>query len=105
LGFDKLYLHDLEIMRRFRGAARAGVSPSCWPPRARTISGSSCAYPGRAAEGTAAAVAAGVFAGANVLRVHDVAFMARFRTMLELLTGRVPPPPREEVRLWHDDGL
>ena len=47
--------------------------------------------PDQRLEGTAAAVAVGITRGADIIRVHDVEFMARVARMTDAIVRRIPP--------------
>ena len=72
------------------------AGPCCWRSRARTSSARSRAA--RAAErgaATLAALAAGIDAGASILRVHDVAAAADFLAVRAVLRGERELAPEE----------
>jgi dihydropteroate synthase len=47
--------------------------------------------PDQRLEGTAAAVAVGIVRGADIVRVHDVAFMVRVVRMTDAILGKYSP--------------
>jgi dihydropteroate synthase len=78
IGFGKRAEHNLEILRRlneFTGYEK----PILIGPSRKSFIGTflNGLPPGERIEGTAAAIAIGIFNGANIIRVHDVAAMKR----------------------------
>jgi dihydropteroate synthase len=77
IGFGKTLAHNLEILRRLDIPARLG-RPILVGPSRKSFLGKLTGEPvGQRLEGTAAAVTAAVLHGAQLVRVHDVAEMAR----------------------------
>ncbi len=82
LGFGKEAPHDLEVMHRFAELRSFGLPILLATSRKNYLSDTM----GRTARDllpeTAAAVAYGIAQGANIIRVHDVAFMARIAQLM-----------------------
>ncbi|MDR7435212.1 MAG: dihydropteroate synthase [Armatimonadota bacterium] len=79
--------HDLEILRRL-GEFRSLGYPIYLATSRKTYIREVLGLPdGELLEGTAAAVAYGVSQGANLVRTHDVQFMARLVRMMEAILG------------------
>ena len=77
IGFGKTPAHNLEIIRRLREFHRLGYPVLVGPSR-KSFIGKVLDLPvEERLEGTAAAVAASILNGANVVRVHDVKAMKR----------------------------
>jgi dihydropteroate synthase len=86
-GFGKTIAHDLEHTRRLGELRRLGRPILHAPSRKRTI-GRVLGFPATIPErlpGTAAAVALGIAAGADLVRVHDVLEMARVARMADAI--------------------
>jgi dihydropteroate synthase len=75
IGFGKRLEHNLEILRRLPEIRSLGHPIVVGPSRKSFIGAITGRAPSDRAFGTAAAVAAAVFGGASVVRVHDVAEM------------------------------
>ncbi|MBI4654393.1 MAG: dihydropteroate synthase [Nitrospirae bacterium] len=97
IGFGKTVEHNLEIMRRlneFRGFEKPillGVSRKSFIGKTLGTNhyGSYLGDlpPSERLEGTASAVAIGIFNGANIIRVHDVKAMARVARIADAIKG------------------
>lgn len=89
IGFGKTYEHNLELLRRlpeFRGLGRpvlVGPSRKAFVGKATGVSD-----PRDRLEGTAAAVTLAIAGGAAIVRVHDVAAMARVTRLADAVTRR-----------------
>lgn len=84
-GFGKTVEHNLEILRRLRELKVLGHPILIGTSRKSTI-GKILGLPvDQRLEGTSAAVAAAIAAGANIVRVHDVARMARVVKMCDAI--------------------
>lgn len=87
IGFGKTYEHNLELLRRlpeFRGLGRpvlVGPSRKAFVGKATGVSD-----PRDRLEGTAAAVTLAIAGGAAIVRVHDVAAMARVTRLADAVT-------------------
>jgi dihydropteroate synthase len=77
IGFGKTLEHNLEILRRLGEFLELGRPILIGPSRKAFLGRILGSEAGDRVEGTAAAVAASVLAGASILRVHDVRAMAR----------------------------
>ncbi|HZR45340.1 MAG TPA: dihydropteroate synthase [Candidatus Manganitrophaceae bacterium] len=77
IGFGKTADHNLKILHRLDRFADLGAPVMVGPSRKSFIGRALDLPPAERLEGTAAAVAIAVFQGANILRVHDVASLAR----------------------------
>lgn len=95
LGFAKWREDDLVIMRRF-AELRALGQPILLASSHKDYIEEALELPrSELTEGTAAAVALGVAAGADIVRAHDVRTMRRVATMAAVASGRQPwPLPR-----------
>jgi dihydropteroate synthase len=94
LGFAKTGKHNIEIMRRLPELrAHEGLSGMAWvlgPSRKRfigTITGEK--VPGERVFGTAAAIAACIQGGADIVRVHDIAEMSKVVKMTDAIWRNV----------------
>jgi len=78
IGFGKKVEHNLEIIKRLNEFTGLGKPILLGPSRKAFIGRISGGLPAaERLEGTAAAVAVGIFNGANIIRVHDVKEMVR----------------------------
>ncbi len=78
IGFGKTVQHNLEIINRLTEFAGLEKPILLGPSRKSFIGKSSGGLPAaERLEGTAAAIAIGIFNGANIIRVHDVKEMSR----------------------------
>jgi dihydropteroate synthase len=85
IGFGKTMEHNLEILRRFSEFAGIGVTMLSGPSRKRFI-GTILDLPEYdRVQGTLAAVAASVYGGAHIVRVHDVRPAVRLTRMLDAI--------------------
>lgn len=85
IGFGKTVAHNLEILRRLGELLRLG-RPILVGPSRKSFIGQVLDVPcEERLEGTAAAVAAAVLAGASIVRVHDVRAMARVARLAEAI--------------------
>ncbi len=95
IGFGKSHEQNLELLARLPELARLGYPLLLGVSRkgfiGRILGG---APPERRAWGTAAAVAAGIFGGAHIIRVHDTAEMAQVAHVTDAIlgAGRAPLP-------------
>ncbi len=92
IGFGKTFEHNLEVMDRLDEFKVLGLPILLGTSRKRYIvrllDG---APPEQRVEGTAAAVAIGIARGADIVRVHDVAEMARVVRVADAITRRAAP--------------
>lgn len=77
IGFGKTARHNLKILHRLDDFSDLGLPLLIGPSRKSFIGRTLDLPPSERLEGTAAAVAIAVFQGARIVRVHDVASMAR----------------------------
>ncbi len=80
LGFGKDTATDLETLRRLP-ELRALGHPVLLAPSHKEVTAEPLGLPEEALEGTAAVVAVAAYLGVDVLRVHDLPFMARVARM------------------------
>ncbi len=86
LGFGKTTAQNLEILNRLGELRALGCALVIGPSRKGFISKASGAPVDERIAGTAAAVALGIARGAQIVRVHDVAFMAQAAKMADAIT-------------------
>ncbi len=92
IGFGKTVEQNLELVRRLDEIKSLGYPVLLGPSRKSFIGYTLDVPPDQSLEGTAAAVAIGIARGADIVRVHDVAFMARLTKMADAITrGRKAP--------------
>ncbi len=93
IGFGKTLEQNLELFRRMRELGRLGrpllIGPSRKAFLGKLLGG---APPDARLEGTLAAVVASICAGARIVRVHDVAPVARAVAVAQALIERPDPP-------------
>ena len=88
IGFGKTIEHNLEIIRRLKEFQRLGY-PILVGPSRKSFIGKILDLPvGERLEGTAAAVAASIMKGADIVRVHDVKQMKRVVTVVDAIVKR-----------------
>jgi dihydropteroate synthase len=88
LGFGKTLAQNLELIDRL-GEFRALHCPILSGPSRKSFIGAVLDLPvGERVEGTAATVALSIARGADIVRVHDVAAMARVARMSDAITRR-----------------
>jgi dihydropteroate synthase len=87
LGFSKDAGQTFEALRRLPELAGLGRPVLVGPSRKSFIGQLLGGAPGERLMGTAAAVAAGVFAGAHIVRVHDVHDMVQVARVCDALRG------------------
>lgn len=86
VGFGKTVAQNLEIIKRLREIASLGYAVALGTSRKATIGAVLGTDVDNRLGGTAATVAAGVLAGAQILRVHDVKEMAMVAKMTDAIT-------------------
>ncbi len=90
LGFGKRLEHNLRLVRRL-GELRALGCPILIGPSRKSFIGQVLDAPvDQRLAGTAAVVALGIAAGADLVRVHDVAFMAEVARMCDAVVRPCP---------------
>lgn len=88
IGFGKTVQQNLELLDRLDEIHALGYPLLIGPSRKSFIGYTLDLPPAERLEGTAAAVAIGVARGADIIRVHDVAFMARVARMADAIIRR-----------------
>ncbi len=91
IGFGKTVEQNLELLDRLGEIKALGYPVLLGPSRKSFIGYTLNLPPDQRLEGTAAAVAIGIARGADIVRVHDVAFMIRVAKMADAITRRVLP--------------
>jgi len=96
IGFGKTLEHNLEIIRRLAELKELG-RPIVLGPSRKSFIGAVLGLPVTdRLEGTAAAVTLGIASGADMVRVHDVASIARIVRMSDAILGKgagISPSP------------
>lgn len=88
IGFGKTLEHNLEVIRRLDEFSRLGYPVLVGPSR-KSFIGKILDLPvEQRLEGTAAAVAASIVRGANIIRVHDVKEMKRVARVMDAIQHR-----------------
>ena len=95
-GFGKDWRQNLELLRRLGELRVLGRPVLCGTSRKSTIGKVLGLPPEDRLEGTAATVSLAIVGGADVVRVHDVAAMARVAAMSDAVARGVPT----EERTW-----
>jgi dihydropteroate synthase len=85
IGFGKTVAHNLELIRRLDEIRALGYPVLLGPSRKSFIGYTLDLPPDQRVEGTAAAVCVGITRGADIVRVHDVEYMARVAKMTDAL--------------------
>jgi len=88
IGFGKTVEQNLELLNRLDEIRALGFPVLLGPSRKSFIGYTLNLPPDQRLEGTAAAVAVGIVRGADILRVHDVEFMARVAKMTDAIVRR-----------------
>jgi len=88
IGFGKRFGHNFEIIRRLGEFADLGRPLLLGPSRKSFLGALQDLAPEERLEGTAAAVTAGILAGAHIVRVHDVAAMVRVARVADAIAGK-----------------
>lgn len=92
IGFGKTADHNLEIIRRLKEFEGFEKPILLGPSRKAFIGKILGGLPANErVEGTASAVAIGIFNGANIIRVHDVKEMSRVAGIADAIKGRSIP--------------
>jgi dihydropteroate synthase len=92
IGFGKRVADNYEIIRRLPELRGLGCPILIGPSRKSFVGQALHLPPEQRLEGTAAAVAAAVMKGAQIIRVHDVMAMRRVATIADLIAGRTALP-------------
>lgn len=85
IGFGKTVEQNLELMNRLNEIRALGYPLLVGPSRKSFIGYTLNLPPDQRLEGTAAAVAVSIMRGADIVRVHDVAFMSRVARMTDAI--------------------
>jgi dihydropteroate synthase len=85
IGFGKSVEQNLELVDRLREIRALGYPVMLGPSRKSFIGFTLNLPPDQRLEGTAAAVSIGIDRGADIIRVHDVGFMARVTKMTDAI--------------------
>ena len=88
IGFGKTVEQNLELLNRIGEIKALGYPVLVGPSRKSFIGYTLDLPPDQRLEGTAAAVAIGIARGADIVRVHDVAFLARVARMSDAIVGK-----------------
>lgn len=88
IGFGKTVEQNLELVDRLAEIRSLGYPVLLGPSRKSFIGYTLNLPPEERLEGTAAAVAVGITRGADIVRVHDVAFMSRVVRMTDAIVRR-----------------
>ena len=88
IGFGKTVEQNLELIDRLGEIRELGYPILLGPSRKSFIGYTLNLPPDQRLAGTAAAVALGIARGADIVRVHDVEFMARVARMTDALVRR-----------------
>ncbi len=88
IGFGKTVEQNLELLNRLGDLRTLGYPLLLGPSRKSFIGYTLDLPPDERLEGTAAAVAVGILRGADIIRVHDVKFMARVARMTDAIVRR-----------------
>ncbi len=88
IGFGKTVEQNLELLDRLDEVHDLGYPILLGPSRKSFIGYTLNLPPDERLEGTAAAVAVGIARGADIIRVHDVKFMARVARMTDAILRR-----------------
>jgi dihydropteroate synthase len=89
IGFGKTVEQNLELIDRLEEIRALGYPVLLGPSRKSFIGYTLDLPPDQRVEGTAAAVAIGIARRADIVRVHDLSYMARVARMADALTRRV----------------
>ena len=90
IGFGKKVEQNLELIDRLAEIRALGFPVLLGPSRKSFIGYTLDLPPDQRLEGTAAAVSIGIARGADIVRVHDVEYMARVARMTDALVRRKP---------------
>lgn len=91
IGFGKTVEQNLELMNRLDAFRALGYPLLVGPSRKSFIGYTLNLPPDQRLEGTAAAVAVSIVRGADIVRVHDVEFMARVARMTDAIVRMSSP--------------
>jgi dihydropteroate synthase len=91
IGFGKKVEHNLELINRLDEIRALGFPVLLGPSRKSFIGYTLDLPPDKRIEGTAATIAIGIARGADIVRVHDVEYMARVAKMSDALVRKKIP--------------
>jgi dihydropteroate synthase len=91
IGFGKTVAQNLALVNRLDEIRALGYPVLLGVSRKSFIGYTLNLPPDQRLEGTAAAVAVGIVRGADIVRVHDVAFMVRVVRMTDAILGKYSP--------------
>jgi dihydropteroate synthase len=91
IGFGKKVEHNLELINRLDEIRALGFPVLLGPSRKSFIGYTLDVPPDQRLEGTAAAIAIGIARGADIVRVHDVEYMARIAKMTDAMVRNKKP--------------
>ena len=87
IGFGKSFEHNFTLIRRLKEISELGYPLMIGPSRKAFIGDALDLPPNERIEGTLATVIAGIFNGANIVRVHDVREVKRAIVITERILG------------------
>jgi dihydropteroate synthase len=88
IGFGKTVEQNLELINRLSEIRALGYPLLYGPSRKSFIGYTLDLPPDQRMEGTAASIAVGIARGADIIRVHDLEFMARVARMADAIVRR-----------------
>jgi len=88
IGFGKTVGQNLELLNHLDEISALGYPVLLGPSRKSFIGYTLNLPPDQRLEGTAAAVCVGILRGADIIRVHDVGFVARLARMTDAILGK-----------------
>ncbi len=94
IGFGKTVAQNLTLVNRLNEIRALGYPVLLGVSRKSFIGYTLNLPPDQRLEGTAAAVAVGIVRGADIVRVHDVGFMARVARMTDAIVRPQPAKPQ-----------
>lgn len=89
IGFGKKVEHNLELINRLDEIRSLGFPVLLGPSRKSFIGYTLDLPPDQRLEGTGAATAIGIARGADIIRVHDVEYMARVAKMTDAIVRKI----------------
>lgn len=89
IGFGKTVEQNLELIRRLEEIRALGYPVLLGPSRKSFIGYTLDVPPGERLAGTAASVAVGICNGADIVRIHDVEFMAQVARMTDAIERKI----------------
>jgi len=98
IGFGKTVEQNLELLNRLEEIRALGYPVLIGPSRKSFIGYTLDLPPDQRLEGTAAAVSIGIARGADIVRVHDVEFMARVVRMSDAIVRSKSPASESSLK-------